>query len=352
MSDFLQFLNTASIEALTKLSGVSPSFAESVIAARPFDTVEDCLKVRGMGKNMLARAQSSFEQSELELVKDERALIPVEQQDEQNIVPVEEKPQTQAAPPKETKPSFGDRLGQAILWFFRALLRLILIVLVIGGIGAAIYYGVPLLYEKFVTPVEQNASRVNELEKEIASLELQLTEIQGQFADVNSQLIEANNRIDAIEQSVQAHTSSLATLTEMQAALDVQLKEGNDKTLLALDNEIKMTRILDFLARARLYLAQSNFGLAKADVQSARDLLEILQSETDDDILVQAIKRLDMTLGNLPEFPVIASGDLEIAWQILMTGESISTPTPESTPETSTTPEATFETTPTATTAP
>ena len=341
MSDFLQFLNTASIDSLTKLSGVSPALAESVIATRPFDTVEDCLKVRGMGKNILARAQSSFEQSEVEFIQDERALIPVEQHEEQDIVPIQEKPQAKEVPARETKPSFSERLGRAFLWFFRALLRLILIILVIGGLGAAIYYGVPLLYEKFVTPVEQNAFRVNELENEIASLELQLTEIQRQFADANSQLIEANARIDGIEQSVQAHTTTLATLTEMQATLEAQLKEGNDKTLLALNHEIKMTRVLDFLARARLYLAQSNFGLAREDVQSARDLLEILQSETDDPILIQAVERLDMALGNLPGFPVIASGDLEIAWQILMTGESAPTPTPESTPESTATPEAT-----------
>ena len=89
------------------------------------------------------------------------------------------------------------------------------------------------------------------------------------------------------------------------------------------------TRALDVLARARLYLAQSNFGLAKADVQTARDLLAELNAEKKDEVLTKAIERIDLALGNLPDFPVVASGDLEIAWQILVSGNApASTATP------------------------
>ncbi len=65
-------------------------------------------------------------------------------------------------------------------------------------------------------------------------------------------------------------------------------------------HEVMFTRALDMLGRARLYLAQSNFGLAREDVKSARELLGTLQTETDDKALDQAIERLDMALGNLP----------------------------------------------------
>ena len=54
MNEFLQFLNTASADSLTKIPGISPSLAENLIAARPFETIEDCLKVRGFGKNSQA----------------------------------------------------------------------------------------------------------------------------------------------------------------------------------------------------------------------------------------------------------------------------------------------------------
>jgi cell division protein FtsB len=359
MNDFLQFLNTASAESLTKTPGISPALAENLIAARPFENVEDCLKVRGMGRNLLARAQASFEKAEAGMIPEEHALVPTEEPEARVIVPAEISPPKQEPQPTPGAPSIGSRLGQAVLWFFRALLRLILIVLVIGGVGAAIYYGAPLVNEKFVAPVEQNAARVSELQNEIDTLETQLTGINEQLisaneqlATLNNQLDETNSRIDDIERSVQAHTASLETLADMQTALETQLKETNDKTLLALKHEVMLTRALDTLARARLYLAQSNFGLAKADVQSARDLLAGLQEEAENEVQAQAIERLDMALANLPDFPVVASGDLEITWQILMSGKTVPTATPEPSPTTTVTPQGTVEATPTVTATP
>src|SRR5688500_10519792 len=76
VSDLLAFLNTADIDTLTRVPGISRTLAEELIAARPFEVVEDCLKVRGMGKNLLARIQSAFEERRIELKG--RAMIPVE----------------------------------------------------------------------------------------------------------------------------------------------------------------------------------------------------------------------------------------------------------------------------------
>jgi hypothetical protein len=116
-----------------------------------------------------------------------------------------------------------------------------------------------------------------------------------------------------------------------------------------LKHEVTFTRALDMLGRARLYLAQSNFGLARDDVNSADDLLATLQTETKNKALDQAITRLDMVLGNLPDFPVVAAGDLEIAWQILVTGEAPAVITPEPAVTNTPTLEPPLEATPTAT---
>ena len=115
----------------------------------------------------------------------------------------------------------------------------------------------------------------------------------------------------------------------MQTTLESQIKDNHDQAMIALEHEVALTRTLDMLARARLYLAQSNFGLAKEDVQAAHDLLVELNTGSDDEVLAQAITRLDQALGNLPDFPIVASGDMEIAWQILITGKTVATPTPE-----------------------
>ena len=312
MTDFLDFLNTADTQTLTKIPGVTGAIAENIVAARPFDFVEDCAKVNAVGKNLLGKMQSFFE-AELNESRNS-AMIPVEQ--EAMTAPLETGQPSQES--NEEKPSFLTRLGRAMGNFLRALLRLIVIILVIGGIGAGLYYGLPYLNKTFIAPVERNTARVNELEDEVAALQAQLNEV--------------NMRMDTIETSVALHTASLEKLEEIQATLESALGQKNDEFLLELKHEVMATRALDMLGRARLYLAQSNFGLAKEDVQAARDLLAGLQTETDDDLLAEVIDRLDLALGNLPVFPVVASGDLEIAWQLLMTGMPVNTATPSPAP--------------------
>ena len=78
MSDFLNFLNTADLDTLTKIPGITRPIAGNIIAARHFESVDDCLKVRGMGKNLLARMQSAFEAGKNP--SESRAMITVEEE--------------------------------------------------------------------------------------------------------------------------------------------------------------------------------------------------------------------------------------------------------------------------------
>jgi TolA-binding protein len=314
MSRFLDFLNTADLQTLTQVPGVNRQLAGNLIAARPFDTEDDCLKVKGMGKTTLARLQSFAEAQGN--ASGSSAMIPVEQ--EAMPAPVEKTPPAQDTPPQD---SFLTRLWRAFLFFLRALLRLIMLAILVVAVGAMFYYGLPYIQNTFIAPVEKNTAQIQKLETEIESLQTQLDEM--------------NSRVSALEGSVEAHTQSIEKLEEMQAALDTQLQENHDAVLLELKHEVMFTRALDILARARLYLAQSNFGLAKADVQTARDLLAELNAEKNDAVVTKALERLDLTLSNLPDFPVVASGDLEIAWQILISGNAPAatatlTPTPAS----------------------
>ncbi len=312
MSDFLTFLNTADIDTLTQVSGITQPVAENLIAARPFNSTDECLKVKGMGKTLLARLQSAAEAQENE--SENRAITPVEEEAPPAFI---EKHQPAQENVKE-QDSFFKRLGRAFVNFLRALLRLVVLVIFIGGIGALLYYGLPYINQTFIAPVERNTAQIEKLETEILALQTQLDEM--------------NVRVETLEKSIEAYSLSIQKLEGMQAELDTQLQANNDKILLDLKHEVMMTRALDTLARARLYLAQSNFGLAKLDVQSARDLLAELQVQTDDELLLQVISRLDLALGNLPDFPVVASGDLEIAWQILMSGKAPVIPTVTFTP--------------------
>ena len=134
-------------------------------------------------------------------------------------------------------------------------------------------------------------------------------------------------------------------------------------------NELQLVKAMELLTRARMLLDTNNLGLAQEDLQSASDLLNELQARLPDDQktnLSEIIERLNTASGNLPNRPILASDDLEIAWQLLLTGlpeqnqtataevsgtpdvsSALTTPSPESTG--AATPEVTLTPTPTPT---
>lgn len=223
-------------------------------------------------------------------------------------------------------PSSGSGIRQGVRRFFELLLRLISWVIIFTVFAAALYYGVPLLYQRFVVPVEQNTVEVGELQARQQQLEQQLATLQEQLRTLesgqgkNSQsLNELDERVNELETSIDSHTKSLAVLDEMQS----ELQKQDELTASKLERQIDLVKSMELLSRARLYMYQSNFGLAKADVQAARNLLIDVDSTEDvalSNDLVAVIRRLDLILSNLPNFPVAASDDLDIAWQILITG--------------------------------
>ena len=269
--------------------------------------------------------------------------------------------------PKPTL-TFWSRLGKGLV----KTLRVLLILAVIAGVAAAIYYGAPYLYKKFILPVEANTARLTEVENkqatDIEQLTIQIADLKSRLADLETRqtssaqtLAEAQGQISALETEVLAHSETLQQLDTMQAALDtLSLASSNHESLLVGENsalaevqrQVTLSRSIELLSRARLYLFESNFGLAKMDVQAARDLLLKLQADSPEeevDNLYDVITRLDLALGNLPAFPVIAVDDVDIAWQMLVYGLS-DLPTPTFTPKPVTeTPFPTAEVTPTIT---
>lgn len=312
MSNFLDFLNTADLDTLTKTPGVSRVLAGNLIAARPFDAVEDCLNVHGMGKNLLAKLQASFEAGEKKPVS--RAMIQLDE----SAKPMEKREPAPDLP--NGQDSFFNRLGKAFLVFLRALFRLIALAILVAGIGAAFYYGLPYVNQKVIAPLERNSADIKDAQTAIKALQTRLDE-------TATRVHRLETSMTALEQSIAAHSASLTKLDEIQAALEAKIQTSQDETLAQLKREVTFTRALDMLGRARLYLAQSNFGFARQDVKAARQLLLELNNPAN----AEAIKRLDMVLENLPAFPVVAAGDLEIAWQILVNSQAPATPTPEPT---------------------
>ena len=265
---------------------------------------------------------------------DEKEALPAPQ--ETGIEPAVE---NQQEPPAEKRPrqSFGQVMRNIVL----ALLRLILIVAVIGGCGVLVYFGVPYVYNNLVRPVEENTSQMNDITFRQDQSEIQIAELQMRVATLEA------------DQATQGDTlASLDPRVQTLEGADVQRNESLNE----LEYQSDLIRAMELLSRARLFLYQSNFGLARSDVQAARDILAGMQSTAPQDKqtdLNEALFRLDLALKNLPDFPVAASDDLDIAWQILMDGYPVAptaTPTavPTVSPEGTATPVIENTATPTA----
>ena len=261
-------------------------------------------------------------------------LSTVETKDE--IVVPENIPTPAPPAPGETSPNPAPRLGlgQILKSLFLFLLRLVVVLLLLTGIAIGIAYLAPLVYERYVRPVERNAAQVAALETQQAQSDAQITSLQTRLATAEAgqakqdeAITSLTGRVQTVEDGIAEHTKKLAALNEMQNTL----LASNDTSLAKMGSQIKLLKAMELLSRARLFLYQSNFGLAKQDAQLARDILAGLQEAAPEGLtadLTEAIFRLDLVLKNLPDFPVAASDDLDLAWQVLVQGIPHPTPAP------------------------
>lgn len=266
---------------------------------------------------------------------------------------------------QKTRPSFWSRLGRA----FVNILRFLLILALIAAIAAGIYFGMPYLYEKFIIPVETNTARLSEVESksaadveqlasQVSALQARLSELETRQTDSAQELAELQGQVEVINSAIEAQSETLKNLESMQNSLDALaavsaehdvLQAGYQSALADLQRQVSLSRSIELLSRARLYLSQSNFGLAREDVQAARDLLVSLGSNMPAEktaALQGVIFRLELALENLPSFPVVAVDDVDIAWQLLINDlpdvpeemlvpeQPIQTPVPEQVVET------------------
>ncbi len=280
------------------------------------------------------------------MAKRSKASEPSEPEHELGIVKVDDSPahakvemnsipeQPPPPPPSATVaapsgPSFGERVGR----FFRFLLRLVLLLIVLSLLGIALYILIPELYQRYIRPLERNTADVQELRSRLEESEQQLADLQTRLEtnetvqnEDEQSLNDLDERLSDIETEINARTESLTALEEMQA----ETQEKNEAASAELQREIEVLKAMELLSRARLFMYQSNFGLAQQDIKIARDVLSEVQPDAPDaraEELDIVILRLDMTLSNLPDFPVAASDDLDIAWQILLSGLPQVTPT-------------------------
>ena len=250
---------------------------------------------------------------------------------------------------KTQQPGCWSRLGRAIA----LLLRLIFVVVLAVLIGVGIYYGVPWVYWRLVIPVQDNAARVEMLQRDLENTR----------ADWNTDLTEQGQRISILENDLAAQRERLAalegdlgrmdelltaqgeTLSELQTALDsaedttgrlgddVEALYGEldtlraemadpNRAIAAFERRLILLQAWGEILKARLHLLENNAGNARQALALARANLEqviALSPEPEAEALSVIQERLDAADMTIEERPFVALNELEIVWRDLDT---------------------------------
>ena len=202
----------------------------------------------------------------------------------------------------------------------KILFRILIALLILGAIFSLVYFGVPWFKEKVLNPLQNNTAQVSALTSQQAA---DMDKLSSDIKTLQERVATLEARADSIDQSIQTHSEALVKLDELQAALQTSLDAHKLEISSQVAEQLTLTRAIELLGRSRLYMSQNNFGLAKADAASARDLLFGLLSTIAADqsnALKIVIDRLDLALSNMESYPVIAVYDLDMAWRLLVDG--------------------------------
>ena len=250
-------------------------------------------------------------------------------------------------------PSFGDRLAVGAAKVARVLLRLLVVLLLGAGLGAAVYFGVPTLYRSYIEPVRSNSELILQLEEQLAEARVQarnrdlevsdrLAELEGQLAAQTETLAELQTGLEGLRTAQEdlverlagldrlgRRVQSLASDAEKAAAQIAELEgalSGSDLPTQRLARQVHLIRSMELLNRARLWLIEGDLGRAGGEIAAARKILEgVIQGapQVEAETIRPVLERLDLALKDLAVSPVVAADDLEIAWRLLVAASDL-----------------------------
>jgi hypothetical protein len=266
-----------------------------------------------------------------------------------------EKEKTNSSP-EEKKSRFS---RQSLIGIF---LRTLLVLIVGAIIGAIVYFSaagwVPYLEQRIFEPVDHNQEQIQEMAATQQALEKQLDFLLEELQEnqvINNQDLEtaiasAEDTISEVRMAVEtanAHSFTqvpalLATLTAQQQANTNHISALATAQMKYLNNgyESELARIIAHLSRANQYLLHANYGLAEDQLIAAQKIIIEMENVLDNSQLVQALELLSAIEGaisDLPEQPALATGKLDLAWQLALLGflpspNQYTTGTPSPTP--------------------
>jgi TolA-binding protein len=257
----------------------------------------------------------------------------------------------------DPQPKEPSSLGKVLRAIVRTILTLILVFFILVVLAAAAYYGVVYVHNEAIVPAQNARASLAILSTSqaqsnlsLGQLSASLNELQASRAQDSAKINSLDGTVSDLQTAIQNQNQTLGRLDSLEASLNTltgrmdlsSISSGEQLTALAdsslsvqdLQTQVKLLQAMELLNRSRLYLLQSNYGLARSDVDSARQVLTALQPALpayQQDAVGLWVQRLTLVMGNLPTYPILASDDLEVAWGMLAGGLPLpptETPTP------------------------
>lgn len=171
--------------------------------------------------------------------------------------------------------------------------------------------------------------KVDNTSTSLAATRSQLTDVDNRVFAITSDggpISELDTRLAAVEKLQATLTSRVDELAKVSAdhtgqlgridALIVQLSDASAVNQADVNRRLAILKSTELMSRARVFLFQANYGLAKQDALAARESLTGVS--TQDVAVTSAIARLDAFAARVETRPVLASLDLDAAWQVLL----------------------------------
>ncbi len=217
---------------------------------------------------------------------------------------------------------------------WRTVKRLFVTLVVVALVAAAAVAAWPLVNERVIQPISDNTAQLDALATDLAGADARIAELETQLGSIlaaegglPARLDDMEGRLTGVEgltsdlgQQVDSLAVGLDALTTRVDALEgsvVDVSGTVDALSVQLTAEAKTLRAMEMMSRARLFLYQANYGLAVQDLTAARAVLATADGST---TLAPAIERLDSAIAALPDRPVLAADELDIAWALLLEG--------------------------------
>jgi len=247
-------------------------------------------------------------------------------------------------------PDFWTRLGRTIGAVLRATLRVLFVIVFAILLGAGVYWGVPLAYQRLIQPVQSNITQVALLQRQvdadrdlwqealasqqqrIASLEEQqdalgerVTGIKADIERVDMSLAAQQAALDELATSVAEAAAGYAADADVQKLVD-NFASLEEQVVLAGDvaQQIDTSRYRLTLMQAWQELLRAQMQLSAGNAADARGTLELvadrlaqastLAPDEEQDALADIQDRLATASARTRTQPILAAQDLENLW--------------------------------------